>query len=428
MAIAEHPILPLILLVSLSTCTIASQSVFAGESPFGRDVQTISFSGDVKAIAWSRDQTHLAMLVSGENAPYDGGNLCIYDLAQGRLLEPSDVQRGARITNTAIAFDPTGRYVIAISPPETSAASRGENQRTLNENRDYVFTLIPIEGSGEIRYVRDKTIDDPGFQVPPDRIVPQLATLALSPEGTTLASAMSHSGTVALYDTHSWTLRKHVGAVSSVPWQSLIVGGVASGYVFDSVFLDTKRDILIAKGITTVVAWDVASNVRISSFRPFAPDVANVITYNPVAGTVIAGGGGTPDANDPFLEQVKRTNGGKLPFLVNTDTPYTAVRAWNPITGQQILTYAGPNMRVQSLAVSPDGHYLAAAQGGGLLEAYVLLWDANTGQPLSYINYGKGHWVRALAFSPDSRKLAYAVDSTAQIVEIDPTHFSMQGN
>ena len=407
MVVARHLILSLAVFVAL-----ASSDGFADGISTGHGTQIISLPKHVKSIAWNADQTRLAIIVSDDYVPFGGGALYIYDLVQGHLSDPPDTR--PPVTRGPATFDATGRYVIVISPPETSGSSRGSNQQTLDENRDFVFALFPTETNDGIRYMRDPTIDAPAYQSPQNKLIPQVAAISLSSDGAELASVMYHSGAVALYDTHSWKPKGHLGPLTSIGDSTV-----------DIAFLDTKNGILIGKGPTQVATWDIQTNKQICIFQPFRPDAATAMTYNPVAGTVIAGGGGMPGADDPFLEQVMRTSGGKLPFA-DKGMRYTPVRAWNPRTGQEVMAYTGPNVRVQSLAVSPDGHYLAATQGGGLLAANLLLWDARTGQLLGHIDFGPGVEVRASAFSPDSQRLAYSVDATVQIVDIGPTGFGKQ--
>ncbi|MBL7492578.1 serine/threonine protein kinase [Frankia sp. AgB1.9] len=70
---------------------------------------------------------------------------------------------------------------------------------------------------------------------------------------------------------------------------------------------------------------------------------------------------------------------------------------------------AGPTDKVQSVALSPDGHTLAA----GSVDQRIYLWDVtrpaspvSLGQPLT----GPGSWVSSVAFSPDSHTLAVGSD------------------
>ena len=56
-----------------------------------------------------------------------------------------------------------------------------------------------------------------------------------------------------------------------------------------------------------------------------------------------------------------------------------------------------------ALAVSPDGKILASADQ----DLRIRLWDLVTGQLKGTLQDAVG-WVRTLAFSPDSRRIAYS--------------------
>lgn len=77
------------------------------------------------------------------------------------------------------------------------------------------------------------------------------------------------------------------------------------------------------------------------------------------------------------------------------------LRVWDLATGRELRLAGGHTSGVESLARSRDGRTVVTGDQGGL----VLAWDAHTGRPrLAY--QGHGHPVTALAVSPDGRLLA----------------------
>jgi WD40 repeat protein len=76
------------------------------------------------------------------------------------------------------------------------------------------------------------------------------------------------------------------------------------------------------------------------------------------------------------------------------------VRVWDVTTGEQVLAVPGH----ESVAFSPDGHYLAAQ---GKEDATVGIWDAHTGQRTALLAGHNGP-VMSLRFSKDGRWLATA--------------------
>ena len=379
-----------------------------GDIAFGREEQSISFDERIGSIAWSPDQTRLAITYWGVGRGERGGILQVYDLVKGRTIwqtqpprHPSDV----------VGFDPTGKFVIAVYFP--ASADTNTPQGSIERGHD-TYTLLPTESGEPVTYFRDEKIGDSKYQTINGRVDGSweinalVEQLAISSDGNTLASYVN-TGCVALYDTKSWSLIKYLGPVTNQK-----ADGLYSAVT--SFFIDTKRDLLVAKDPVSVTTWDTNSNKRILTFNP----TAVYITYNPVAGTLIGLRGFRPNFNDPFFEQIKKTNGGKLPFIMPSDDGDWIVSAWNPITGKQVMTYPGPNLEPEGVTVSSDGRYIAASLGGWFQESHLLLWEAATGKIIGHVNYGKWHWVRGLAFSPDSKKLAYAVDKRVHIVEINP--------
>ena len=75
------------------------------------------------------------------------------------------------------------------------------------------------------------------------------------------------------------------------------------------------------------------------------------------------------------------------------------VRLWEVATGKKRGQFKGHQLGVgvTSIAISPDGRIIVAADGGGLV-----LFDTQTGKLLARC-VGHKEPVRALAFSPDGK-------------------------
>src|SRR4029077_18180423 len=88
------------------------------------------------------------------------------------------------------------------------------------------------------------------------------------------------------------------------------------------------------------------------------------------------------------------------------------VKFWDVPTGQEISTVGRKMQEVQAVALSRDGHWLAAENSNNK----VTLWDATTGREAHSLQSNKplgvlgSNWVYSIAFSPDGRWLASAVD------------------
>jgi WD40 repeat protein len=93
------------------------------------------------------------------------------------------------------------------------------------------------------------------------------------------------------------------------------------------------------------------------------------------------------------------------------------VRVWNARTGQLIRDLTDQAGGVEALAYSPDGHYLAAGRGfvNSIKDKIAInIWDAKTGRLVHNIRApfttvkGSSNSVVSLAYSPDGQFLAFA--------------------
>lgn len=89
--------------------------------------------------------------------------------------------------------------------------------------------------------------------------------------------------------------------------------------------------------------------------------------------------------------------------LAATGSEDKTVRIWNVRTGEMLTTLQGHTARVETIRFSPDGRLLATLSQGG---DRIRLWDPRRGRLLATVRAGQMLFNIALAFSPDSRKLA----------------------
>ncbi|MHC4403769.1 MAG: WD40 repeat domain-containing protein [Planctomycetota bacterium] len=164
----------------------------------------------------------------------------------------------------------------------------------------------------------------------------------------------------------------------------------------------------------------LASSRSLECVAPFGPPVSlSALAFSPNGNTLAAAGYREVVLWDlPSAKLLKRigtgelgTSIGDLAFLddsllaVGEGTPHASgsVRIINVETGKQTHAFEEPGEVVYSLAVSPDGKYLAAAGA----ETKVHVWDLNAKKLAGTIEE-HSDWVLGVAFSLDGKVLATA--------------------
>jgi predicted Zn finger-like uncharacterized protein len=123
---------------------------------------------------------------------------------------------------------------------------------------------------------------------------------------------------------------------------------------------------------------------------PVPPGNANVLTLQPVATW-------PPQVNNQ-LKAIAFADDGKVLVAGGSG----GLRRWNVRTRVELPRLTGQSF---ALAISPDGNVVAA---GGISKT-IQLWNVNTGAPLHKLNtLGRALYVHDLAFSPDGKFLAVA--------------------
>ncbi len=142
----------------------------------------------------------------------------------------------------------------------------------------------------------------------------------------------------------------------------------------------------------TVQVWDALTGHRLLTYPRHRASVS-AVAWSPDGGRIVSCGETTPGS-----EQGE------------------AVQVWEGKTGRLLLTYPGHAVKekpisIHSVAWSPDGALIASSSRFRSVQ----VWDAASGQTVMTVSRPD---VRAIAWSPDSTRLAVAADKTVQVCDV----------
>ena len=240
------------------------------------------------------------------------------------------------------------------------------------------------------------------------KIGEQIAVLAFSPDGNTLAAAKGrifgfpYSGTafdgrVTLIETGliplvKDTIKAHNDGISMMafsPDGTLMLTGDGSG---------------------SMKVWDVAKKKVVHSFAVVPGEGYGSPAFSPDGAFLIASHKGnlvlisttdwkteeTWNDSELFVNDLAFSTDGSKLVTGNSDH---SISVWDAATRELLKTLSGHTEYLTGLSVSPDGAVVASASN----DLTVVIWDAASGKPLFTIEKGR---VDALAFSPDGTILA----------------------